>query len=61
MISEREAAGAVPYFSFEYFPPRTEDGVKNLYERLDRMAKQGKRELNERPGASLAQRRRRLI
>jgi len=39
-IHEREAAGAVPYYSFEYFPPRTEDGVKNLYERLDRMAKQ---------------------
>ena len=31
----------MPYYSFEYFPPRTEDGVKNLYERLDRMAKQG--------------------
>ncbi len=24
-------------FSFEYFPPKTPDGVKNLYERLDRM------------------------
>ena len=24
-------------FSFEYFPPRTEEGVENLYERLDRM------------------------
>ncbi|KAI5061339.1 hypothetical protein GOP47_0024249 [Adiantum capillus-veneris] len=25
-------------FSFEYFPPRTEEGVENLYERMDRMA-----------------------
>lgn len=24
-------------FSFEYFPPRTEEGVENLYERMDRM------------------------
>jgi methylenetetrahydrofolate reductase (NADPH) len=27
-----------PTFSFEYFPPRTEEGVENLFERLDRMA-----------------------
>ncbi|KAL6066042.1 Methylenetetrahydrofolate reductase [Balamuthia mandrillaris] len=27
-----------PFFSFEYFPPKTEDGVDNLYDRLDRMA-----------------------
>jgi len=27
-----------PFFSFEYFPPKTEDGVKNLFHRLDRMA-----------------------
>ena len=25
------------FFSFEFFPPRTEEGVENLYERLDRM------------------------
>lgn len=24
-------------FSFEYFPPKTADGVQNLYERLQRM------------------------
>lgn len=24
-------------FSFEYFPPKTEDGVDNLFERMDRM------------------------
>jgi methylenetetrahydrofolate reductase (NADPH) len=27
-----------PFFSFEYFPPKTEKGVENLYERLARMA-----------------------
>eukprot|EP00746_Dinoflagellata_sp_MGD_P159975 gnl/MRDRNA2_/MRDRNA2_86794_c0_seq10.p1 gnl/MRDRNA2_/MRDRNA2_86794_c0~~gnl/MRDRNA2_/MRDRNA2_86794_c0_seq10.p1 ORF type:complete len:597 (+),score=132.07 gnl/MRDRNA2_/MRDRNA2_86794_c0_seq10:90-1880(+) len=28
----------VPWFSFEYFPPKTDLGVQNLYERFDRMA-----------------------
>ena len=28
-------------FSFEFFPPRTEEGVDNLLERLDRMAARG--------------------
>lgn len=28
----------VPWFSFEYFPPKTDLGVANLYERFDRMA-----------------------
>lgn len=27
-----------PFFSFEYFPPKTETGLHNLYSRLDRMA-----------------------
>lgn len=27
-----------PFWSFEYFPPKTEDGVKNLYKRLGRMS-----------------------
>ncbi len=27
-----------PFFSFEYFPPKTEGGLQNLYARLDRMA-----------------------
>lgn len=27
-----------PYFSFEYFPPKTEAGVENLYLRIDRMS-----------------------
>jgi methylenetetrahydrofolate reductase (NADPH) len=26
-----------PYFSFEYFPPKTEAGVENLYLRMERM------------------------
>lgn len=26
-----------PYFSFEFFPPKTEAGVENLYLRMDRM------------------------
>jgi len=39
-INKREAEGAVPYYSFEYFPPRTDDGVKNLYARIGRMAQQ---------------------
>eukprot|EP00878_Enallax_costatus_P001814 GHUV01001972.1.p1 GENE.GHUV01001972.1~~GHUV01001972.1.p1 ORF type:complete len:597 (+),score=135.37 GHUV01001972.1:253-2043(+) len=29
------------FFSFEYFPPRTEEGVENLFERLDRMVSYG--------------------
>ncbi len=27
-----------PYFSFEYFPPKTDAGLSNLYDRFDRMA-----------------------
>jgi len=30
-----------PFFSFEYFPPKTESGVQNLYERMDRMIQLG--------------------
>jgi methylenetetrahydrofolate reductase (NADPH) len=29
------------FFSFEYFPPKTEDGVKNLHERQERMVALG--------------------
>jgi methylenetetrahydrofolate reductase (NADPH) len=29
-----------PYFSFEFFPPKTEAGVENLYLRMDRMTAQ---------------------
>ncbi len=28
-----------PFYSFEYFPPRTEAGLENLYARLERMAR----------------------
>ncbi|KAH7328017.1 methylenetetrahydrofolate reductase [Stachybotrys elegans] len=36
MISEAESNGQ-PSFSFEYFPPKTAQGVQNLYDRMDRM------------------------
>lgn len=36
-VRKYEGEDAV-YFSFEFFPPKTEDGVANLYQRLDRMA-----------------------
>ena len=26
-----------PFWSFEYFPPKTETGVANLYDRMERM------------------------
>jgi methylenetetrahydrofolate reductase (NADPH) len=29
-----------PFVAFEYFPPRTAEGVANLYARMERMAKQ---------------------
>jgi hypothetical protein len=30
-----------PFFSFEFFPPKTEEGAVNLYIRFDRMATLG--------------------
>jgi len=39
-IRAAEAEGTT-LFSFEFFPPRTEEGVDNLLERLDRMASRG--------------------
>ncbi|XP_022970234.1 probable methylenetetrahydrofolate reductase [Cucurbita maxima] len=37
-ITEATAGdGGRVVFSFEYFPPKTEDGVDNLFERMDRM------------------------
>ena len=36
-ISDYSSRGK-PFFSFEYFPPKTESGLQNLYGRLDRMA-----------------------
>ncbi|KAH6663468.1 putative methylenetetrahydrofolate reductase 1 [Halenospora varia] len=36
MLSEAERSGQ-PKFSFEFFPPKTAQGVQNLYDRMDRM------------------------
>lgn len=36
MLSEAERSGN-PTFSFEFFPPKTAQGVQNLYDRMDRM------------------------
>lgn len=36
MLDEAERTGK-PSFSFEYFPPKTAQGVQNLYDRMDRM------------------------
>ena len=40
-IREKEERGE-KYIAFEYFPPRTDDGVQNLYERFHRMKAQSK-------------------
>jgi len=37
MLSEAERTGG-PSFSFEFFPPKTAQGVQNLYDRMGRMA-----------------------
>ncbi len=37
-IDERIGAGAQPTFSFEFFPPKTEDGAKNLAAALDELS-----------------------
>jgi methylenetetrahydrofolate reductase (NADPH) len=38
MVRERRASAPNdPFFSFEYFPPKTEEGVYNLFSRMDRM------------------------
>ena len=34
---EQNELGSQPFFSFEYFPPKTEAGLENLYLRIDRM------------------------
>lgn len=36
MMAESKRTGQ-PSFSFEYFPPKTAQGVQNLYDRIDRM------------------------
>ncbi len=40
-IAERLAAGAGPCFSFEFFPPKTEQGVSNLFATLKELAPLG--------------------
>jgi len=37
----KSIADGKTFFSFEFFPPRTEEGVENLFERQDRMASYG--------------------
>lgn len=32
-------AGGNVVFSFEFFPPKTEEGVENLFDRMDRMVR----------------------
>ncbi|KAJ1647708.1 methylenetetrahydrofolate reductase (NAD(P)H) met13 [Coemansia asiatica] len=39
-ISQAIASGT-PWFSLEFFPPKTEQGLVNLYDRIERMAKLG--------------------
>jgi methylenetetrahydrofolate reductase (NADPH) len=39
-IKEADASGGI-YIGFEYFPPRTSEGVANLLSRFGRMAAQG--------------------
>ncbi|KAK5660381.1 hypothetical protein OQA88_12923 [Cercophora sp. LCS_1] len=36
MVADAERTG-LPSFSFEYFPPKTAQGVQNLYDRMERM------------------------
>eukprot|EP00027_Filamoeba_sp_ATCC50430_P007621 CAMPEP_0168559490 /NCGR_PEP_ID=MMETSP0413-20121227/10553_1 /TAXON_ID=136452 /ORGANISM="Filamoeba nolandi, Strain NC-AS-23-1" /LENGTH=583 /DNA_ID=CAMNT_0008590725 /DNA_START=35 /DNA_END=1786 /DNA_ORIENTATION=+ len=38
VIKKKTEEAKVPFFSFEYFPPKTDKGVENLYERLERMS-----------------------
>lgn len=40
LINERSAAGEV-FYSFEFFPPKTADGVSNLQERQKYMSSLG--------------------
>lgn len=37
IIDKLKNSPVEPYFSFEFFPPKTEAGVENLYLRMDRM------------------------
>ena len=35
--SQRDEHGRPPFFSLEFFPPKTESGTENLYLRMERM------------------------
>ena len=37
-LAARLAASSTPFFSFEFFPPKTRSGVENLAARIERMA-----------------------
>jgi len=39
LLSKKPEDGKVAHISLEYFPPRTEQGVKNLHARMERMKK----------------------
>jgi len=41
LIKAKEEAKE-PFVAFEYFPPRTEDGLMKLYDRVQRMKLQSK-------------------
>lgn len=36
-IRKLEKSETTPYYSFEYFPPKTDAGLENLYLRIERM------------------------
>lgn len=36
-LQQAQQTSATPTFSFEFFPPKTSQGVQNLYDRMDRM------------------------
>ena len=59
-IDERLAADAQPSFSFEFFPPKTEEGERNLAAALDELSDMGPTFVSVTYGAggSLEQRRR---
>jgi hypothetical protein len=49
-----EAPALQTFFSFEFFPPKTDDGVENLWERMDTMVAHQVRALPARRGAACA-------
>jgi methylenetetrahydrofolate reductase (NADPH) len=37
ILDHKNSNKSHPFFSFEFFPPKTDAGVENLYSRMDRM------------------------